>query len=209
VITLPGQHLLADVPLQCDAVVRHRGGDLADLADQMLGQRRQQQWPIGWHHVVVGRRDWCRQRDLKFDPSRDDAVALQSLEQLPRRDRHVGITGLERGRVWSRAGFDAQARNFTQKLAVALGEFERWHLGGDLDRRVVGEHLLQKSDPGFLRIPVSPSGKRRRYGPVVSASLRNTVSPSGSGVLPTKCAIGAWCELPPRRPPESSAARSF
>ena len=102
-----------------------------------------------WVSAGSSRRDWCRQRDLKFDPSRDDAVALQSLEQLPRRDRHVGITGLERGRVWSRAGFDAQARNFTQKLAVPLGEFERWHLGGDLDRRVVGEHLLQKSDPGF------------------------------------------------------------
>ena len=37
-----------------------------------------------------------------------------------------------------------------------------------------------------LRMPVSPSGRRIRCGPVALDSVRNTVSLSGSGMLPTK-----------------------
>src|SRR4051812_7889549 len=44
----------------------------------------------------------------------------------------------------------------------------------------------------LLRMPVSPSGRRVRYGPVALDKVRNTVSLSGSGMLPTKCTIGCW-----------------
>ena len=79
----------------------------------------------------------------------NDALALQPLEQVPRCDRHIGITGLERGRIECRTGFDAQAGNFAQQLAVPLREFERRHVDGNLDCRIVGEHLLQEAYPGF------------------------------------------------------------
>src|SRR3954467_3377208 len=41
-----------------------------------------------------------------------------------------------------------------------------------------------------LRMPVSPSGRRTRCGPAAFDRVRNTVSLSGSGMLPTKCTIG-------------------
>src|SRR5215470_16008132 len=41
-----------------------------------------------------------------------------------------------------------------------------------------------------LRMPVSPSGRRFRCGPVAAARVRNTVSASGNGMLPTKWTIG-------------------
>src|SRR5882724_12311817 len=44
----------------------------------------------------------------------------------------------------------------------------------------------------LLRMPVSPSGRRTRRGPTAFDSVRNTVSLSGSGMLPTKCTIGCW-----------------
>jgi len=37
-----------------------------------------------------------------------------------------------------------------------------------------------------LRIPVSPSGRRFTRGPATADNARNTVSASGSGMLPTK-----------------------
>src|SRR3954464_10772839 len=45
----------------------------------------------------------------------------------------------------------------------------------------------------LLGIPLSPSGGRTRCGPTAFDSVRNTVSLSGSGMLPTKCTIG--CRL--------------
>jgi hypothetical protein len=55
-----------------------------------------------------------------------------------------------------------------------LCEFERRHIGGDLDRRVVGENLLQKPDPRFAdtglavgqTLQVRPGGFRQsaKYG---------------------------------------------
>jgi len=41
-----------------------------------------------------------------------------------------------------------------------------------------------------FRMPVSPSGRRFRCGPVAAARVRNTVSASGNGMLPTKWTIG-------------------
>src|SRR5947209_9497484 len=46
-----------------------------------------------------------------------------------------------------------------------------------------------------LRMPVSPSGSRRRCGPVTSDKVRNTLSASGSGMLPTKCTTGCCAAL--------------
>ena len=110
VIAFPGQHLLADVPLHGDAVVRQRLGDLAHLADEMRHQRRQQLLPVARHHVVVGRRDRRRDRNLEFDAGRDLAGLLHALEHPPRLDRHVGVAGLERRRIDGGARLDAQPR---------------------------------------------------------------------------------------------------
>src|SRR4029434_3368932 len=41
-----------------------------------------------------------------------------------------------------------------------------------------------------LRMPVSPSGRRFRCGAADAAKVRNTVSASGNGMLPTKWTIG-------------------
>ena len=41
-----------------------------------------------------------------------------------------------------------------------------------------------------LRMPVSPSGRRFRCGAVAAVRVRNTVSASGNGMLPTKWTIG-------------------
>src|SRR5947207_9007050 len=47
-----------------------------------------------------------------------------------------------------------------------------------------------------LRMPVSPSGSRRRCGPATSDKVRNTLSASGSGMLPTKCTTGCLAVAP-------------
>jgi len=49
--------------------------------------------------------------------------------------------------------------------------------------------LLEKLDP-HLAMPVSPSGKRTTCSPTSSDRVRKTLSESGSGMLPTKWAIG-------------------
>ena len=122
---------------------------LFDFADEGLRQRRQQARPVGRHHVVVGGRNRRRDADLEFDVGRDDAGLLQAVEHAPGLDRHVGIAGLERGRVGRRAGLDAQPRDFAHHLAVPLHELERRHVLGVLDRRILGEHVLQEADPGL------------------------------------------------------------
>src|SRR5262249_9401723 len=115
--------------------------------DEDLGQRRQQLGPIRRHHVVVGRRNRRRDRDLEFHLRRNEASLLQAIEQAPRFHRHIGVAGLERLGIGRGARLDAKARNLAHDLAVPLGELERRNVGGKLDRRVVGEHVLQEANP--------------------------------------------------------------
>jgi len=86
---------------------------------------------------------------LKFDRRRDDIGFLQLLEQVPRRNRHLGITGFECAGIGCGAGFDAQPRNFAKDLAIPLCELERRYVGRDLDCRIVGEDLLEEADLGL------------------------------------------------------------
>jgi hypothetical protein len=102
---------------------------------------------VSGHHVVVGRRDRRRQRDLELDRRRDDALPRQALEQAPGFDRHLGIAGREAGGVGGRAGPYAQAGDFAQDLAVPLRELEGRDVGA-FDRRIFGEDVLQEADPG-------------------------------------------------------------
>jgi len=44
--------------------------------------------------------------------------------------------------------------------------------------------------PDLPVMMVTASGRRFRYGPVAAARVRNTVSASGNGMLPTKWTIG-------------------
>ena len=161
VIAFPGQHFLAHIPLHGEPVIGHCFGDLLDLADQMLGKRRQQLRPVRRHHVVVGWRDRRRERDLELHIGGNDGGPLQPLEQAPGCDRHLGIAGFERAGIGLGAGLDAKPRDFAQHLAVPLRELEGRHVCGDLDRRVFGKNILQKADQ-VLRMPVSPSGRRSR-----------------------------------------------
>ena len=147
VIALPGQHLLAHVPLQRDAVMGHGAGDLLHLADEMLRQRRQQAGTVGRQHVVVGRGRRCRQADLELDVAGDDARLLQPVENGPRLDGHIGIAGLEGAGIGHGARLQAQAGYLPDQLAVPLGELERRHIRGHLDGRMLGQHVLQEADP--------------------------------------------------------------
>ncbi len=106
-----------------------RTRDRPDLADEVLRQCRQQFRPVGDHHVVVDRRNRCRQADLEFHAGGNDAGLLQTVEHCKRLDRHVGIASLERRRVGRRSGFDPQLRNLAHKLAVPLHEPKRRHVG--------------------------------------------------------------------------------
>ena len=135
VVVLPGQHLLADVPLDRDAVVRQRFRDLRDFSQEMLHQRLQQLLPVRRHHVVVGRRHRRWDRDLEFDARRNVAGLLHAARICPRLDRHVGVAGVEGRGIDGRAGLHAQPRDLTHHLAVPLHELERRHVGGELDRR--------------------------------------------------------------------------
>src|SRR5450755_2317205 len=71
------------------------------------------------------------------------------VEQPPRLDRHIGIAGFDGRRVKLRARLHAQARDFTQYLAVPLGEFERRYIARHFNRWIIGQHLLQEADPGL------------------------------------------------------------
>src|SRR5262245_29398170 len=61
--------------------------------------------------------------------------------------RPIGVAGLERLGIGRGARLEAKARNLAHNLAVPLGELERRNVGGKLDRRVVGEHVLQEANP--------------------------------------------------------------
>src|SRR5262245_44641694 len=61
--------------------------------------------------------------------------------------RPIGVAGLERLGIGRGARLEAKARNLAHDLAVPLGELERRNVGGKLDRRVVGEHVLQEANP--------------------------------------------------------------
>ena len=61
VVALPGNDLLAHVPLQRDAVVRQSLSDRRDLAEHVRRQHRDQRRPVGRDHVVVGRRNRGRE----------------------------------------------------------------------------------------------------------------------------------------------------
>jgi hypothetical protein len=52
-----------------------------------------------------------------------------------------------------------------------------------------------------LRMPVSPSGRRFKSGPVAAARVRNTVSAAGNGMLPTDGTrrSGEMCKPDPTR----------
>jgi hypothetical protein len=53
----------------------------------------------------------------------------------------------------------------------------------------------------ILRMPVSPSGRRFKCGPVAAARVRNTVSAAGNGMLPTDGTrrSGEMCKPDPTR----------
>ncbi len=209
VVAFPGQHLLAHVPLDRDPVVGNRLRDSLHLADEMLRQRRQQFRPIRRHHVVVGRRNRCRDTDLELDVLRDDTRALHALEQPPRGNRHVGIAGLESRRIGRRAGLDAQARDLAHDLAVPLHELERRHVFGQLDRWVFREHVLQKPDPGLADTgfavgqPDEVSAHRIRQGPKHGFGIRqrNTTDEMNNGfpalILGVPSVVGVHGEVPP------------
>jgi hypothetical protein len=191
VVALPGQHLLAHIPLQRDAVVGHGAGNSAHLADEMLRQRRQQSGAVPWHHVVVGRRDWGRQADLELDVCRDDARLLQAIEDGPRLDGHIGIAGLEGVGLGLGARLEAQARDLPNELGVPLNELKRRHVLGDLDRRVRSQHVLEELDPGLAdaRLAVRdadqmlPDGIRHGAEHGLRIGQRNAADQVDDGVL--------------------------
>src|SRR6185312_14485350 len=80
VIALPGNDLLAHVPLQRDAVVGQGPRDRLNLGEHVRRQHRDQRRPVGRHHVVVGRRDGGWQRDLELNAIRYRAFLLQTIE---------------------------------------------------------------------------------------------------------------------------------
>ena len=82
-------------------------------------------------------------------PGGIDAFFLQPLENPPGGDRHLGIARLEARGIGRGAGPEAQPRDLADDLAVPLGEFERRHIRGEFDRRVLGEDVLQEVDPGL------------------------------------------------------------
>ena len=72
--------------------------DCCDLAGQVSRQHRDQRWQIsGW------------QRDLELDAGRYDTFLLQTIEQSPRLDDHVGIDGFDGRRVEPRADWNFAA----------------------------------------------------------------------------------------------------
>jgi hypothetical protein len=91
------------------SVIRHRRSDFGYFADQMLCECWQKQRPVRRHDVIVGWRNWRRQRDLEFYPRRNYTGFLQLFEEGPGCDRHLGITCLECFGIGLGAGFDAQA----------------------------------------------------------------------------------------------------
>ncbi len=105
-------------------------------------------------------------------------------------DRHVGIAGVE-GR-----GIDASAPGFTRSRGISRTTLPSHWVnlnGGTSLATSIAEFPASTSWMNLiqlLRMPVSPSGSRTRCGPTAFDSVRNTVSLSGSGMLPTKCAIG-------------------
>jgi hypothetical protein len=128
--------------------VRDGSGDPRDLADHVMRQRRQNSRPIDGQHVVVDWGDGRGQADLELHAVGDDAGLLQALEDAPGLDRHVGIAGLEARRIGRQPALEAQARDLADQLAVPLHEAERRHVARDLDAGVVGQHVLEKADPG-------------------------------------------------------------
>ena len=86
--------------------------------------------------------------------------------------------GLTRSRGISRTSLPSHCTNLNGGTSLANSMAE-------LPDSTSCRNLIQ-----LLRMPVSPSGRRMRCGPVALDSVRNTVSLSGSGMLPTKCTIG-------------------
>ena len=162
----------------------------ATSSDQVPRQGRQQAGAVAGHHVVVDRRDRRRQADLELDVCRDHARPTQPLEHTPGLKRHVGVAGLEGGGIGLGARLQAKSRNLADQLAVPLDEPERRHVARDLDRRIVGQHVLQELDPGLADTGLAVRQTRTRCGPTRPHTVRNTVSASGSGMLPTRCTMG-------------------
>ena len=159
----------------------------------------QQLLPVGRHHVVVGRRNRRRDRDLEFDARRNVAGLLQSLEDLPRLDCHGGVAGVERRGINGGAGLHPEPRNLAHHLAIPLHKLERRHVGRKLDRRVAGQHVLQKPDPALadaglaVRQPdeVRPDrfGQRPEHG--LAVGQRNAADEMHDRMPATVCHRGA------------------
>ena len=174
-------------------------GDLRDLAGKMLRERGQELRPVGRHHVVVGRRDGCRDRDLKLHLRRDHACLLQPVEHGPRLDRHVGVAGLEQSGVGRGARLEAKAGDFAHDLAVPLGELERRDVVRELDRRICGKDVLQEANPGLANAGLAvgqteevPADRvRHRAEHALGVGQRNAADEMHDGMRAAICAHGA------------------
>src|SRR5271167_436177 len=79
----------------------------------------------------------------------------------------------------------------TVKTGYADMAIESWRLFDRLQQEgVIPAGVKFQISLQVFRMPVSPSGRRFRCGPVAAARVRNTVSESGNGMLPTKWTIG-------------------
>ena len=142
VAALPSQHLLTNVPLDRELLVRNCRSDFGHLIGEVLGERGQETRPVRRHHVVVGGCNRGRQTNLKLHAGRYRVLLLHAVENGPGFDRHVGITGFEFVRVRFGLRLEAQTWDFAQQLSVPLGEAKGRDVSRKFDRWVLREHVL-------------------------------------------------------------------
>jgi hypothetical protein len=156
----------------------------------MRGERIEKRLSILRRDVVVGRGERARNGDLKAHVPCDHAVALQAIEGRERLDPHRCIAGLETDRF--RVDPARMRKRLYSRNALLLAS--RMTKGGSSGSSSNAGCLFNcwLIIPTQMRLaPVSPSGSRRTFDPIQPQTVRNTVSVSVSGTLPTRCTANA------------------
>ena len=146
-IALPGQHLLADVPLDREIGVRDRGADLREVGPEGALVGGEEIGPRGGRDEPVADRHRRRQADLEADARGQRAGLAQRREPGVGRDGLRRVAGIEFDRRGIDARLEAEQLPLADQLAVPLVDARHVLVGRDLHRRMVRDLRPLPEDP--------------------------------------------------------------
>ena len=136
-IALPGEHLLAHVPLDREVAVRDRGADLREVGLEGALVGGEEIGPRGGRDEPVADRHRRRQADLEAHARRQRPAFAQRAEPLIGRDRLGRVAGVERDRRRVDPRPEAEQLPLADQLAVPLVDARLVLVRRHLHRRVV------------------------------------------------------------------------